>query len=859
MNGSAQNVGSSAVAKVSHAQAEVQACEAHLALKEQELENVRADVIKNGLSKRSKALVACGWAWSERGKQAIRALEGIPNGSNGGEIIVNDSLGFALTILVDNEKSLPGVHFEHDSQLSSLTPSQSASQIALVVASDESPARSSSVRQPPSSPPLAAKPSPSLPTFTLDIPPPHSIDNRDGFNNVIPASKQTPNSSDEDVQGRPLEVHENRPFGLKSTAPSSPHHATLTRPNSKGKGGISSKIGSPRSLSSKLRHTSDLGPRSPQRASTLEDPGQLPTYQRKRSNSFSLMGSLAGLFKHKRSVDTSDYPPVPSTSSSWNTRTDRNLASYRKSGASSSEDELPSTLARKSRMLDANRSSFAEEPNKLTKRASLVHSEGGRGVSSEPTTPKYLVVERLPKGELDRVGSKDSYTRRRERKVSGGETARETAANTAMNSGSKRLSLPSTPESKWSSVGSKGITSRLQHDTGTRIIGAEAPTSAAATQRPLMSITEVTRSSEERSTPNFQLPSPKLEVVRAPPSVTQVPPLLFQAPPASLFVGQKTSNPYKDAGVSRSATTKVLDKPSSSHGLHKANTINSSIPLPNSPNKGSIPRLNTPPIVLKSALKSPNRSTPPLPSLPLNPEKRNVEGLPDRTPSHPLSLEAPWTKVVNEPNGRPTPDTTESHSPPPTLSSVLVPSPRRLSDIPASARTSLSLPSDGDSVYETGQEDLTDDDGTAAPPSPIEKSPPPVITMPTPITPASQTSDPAISGEGSSTSTQTRRKSVRMIIYPTVAFSPPDHYDEASTPGVSQHSLVVPKSNAIGSNAEGAVPSAWETRINTQRNAWDDSSEEDEEYGRARRALQRASDAPDDDIDINRRSRRRRL
>jgi hypothetical protein len=66
--------------KLNHAQAELQACEAHLAEKEKELEDIREKAIKRGLERRCKALVACGWTWGERGKQALRALEAL--GSN---------------------------------------------------------------------------------------------------------------------------------------------------------------------------------------------------------------------------------------------------------------------------------------------------------------------------------------------------------------------------------------------------------------------------------------------------------------------------------------------------------------------------------------------------------------------------------------------------------------------------------------------------------------------------------------------------------------------------------------------------------------------------------------------------------
>ena len=61
--------------KLSMAQAELQACEAHLANKEQELEEVRVRAVVGGLHRRCKALVECGWMWGEKGKEALRVLE----------------------------------------------------------------------------------------------------------------------------------------------------------------------------------------------------------------------------------------------------------------------------------------------------------------------------------------------------------------------------------------------------------------------------------------------------------------------------------------------------------------------------------------------------------------------------------------------------------------------------------------------------------------------------------------------------------------------------------------------------------------------------------------------------------------
>ncbi len=65
--------------KLGAAQAELQACESHLAAKEKELDQLRASTVRRGLEARCKAMVECGWNWGEMGKEGLRALEGIEN------------------------------------------------------------------------------------------------------------------------------------------------------------------------------------------------------------------------------------------------------------------------------------------------------------------------------------------------------------------------------------------------------------------------------------------------------------------------------------------------------------------------------------------------------------------------------------------------------------------------------------------------------------------------------------------------------------------------------------------------------------------------------------------------------------
>ncbi|PPQ76376.1 hypothetical protein CVT24_008810, partial [Panaeolus cyanescens] len=66
--------------KLAAAQAELHACETHLAAKEHELAVRRCTALKEGLGARMRAMAECGWAWSEIGKEATRTLEemGVP-------------------------------------------------------------------------------------------------------------------------------------------------------------------------------------------------------------------------------------------------------------------------------------------------------------------------------------------------------------------------------------------------------------------------------------------------------------------------------------------------------------------------------------------------------------------------------------------------------------------------------------------------------------------------------------------------------------------------------------------------------------------------------------------------------------
>lgn len=70
--------------KMNTAQAELQACEAHLAAKEKELDSLRTSTIRSGLQTRCQAMVECGRTFGEMGNEALRALEAIGSPSRYG-------------------------------------------------------------------------------------------------------------------------------------------------------------------------------------------------------------------------------------------------------------------------------------------------------------------------------------------------------------------------------------------------------------------------------------------------------------------------------------------------------------------------------------------------------------------------------------------------------------------------------------------------------------------------------------------------------------------------------------------------------------------------------------------------------
>ncbi|KAF8554847.1 hypothetical protein OG21DRAFT_1508354 [Imleria badia] len=108
--------------KLAQAQAELQACEAHLVAKERELDARRITLARDALGARCRALIDCGWVWGEMGKQGLRALQPLSATENG--TVQKPPSAIPPRLGVNGNPNT------YASDNSSLTPSQSASQTA---------------------------------------------------------------------------------------------------------------------------------------------------------------------------------------------------------------------------------------------------------------------------------------------------------------------------------------------------------------------------------------------------------------------------------------------------------------------------------------------------------------------------------------------------------------------------------------------------------------------------------------------------------------------------------------------------------------------------------------------------------
>ncbi|KAG8945178.1 hypothetical protein FRC04_001157 [Tulasnella sp. 424] len=376
---------SSSGTKLVIAQSELQACEAHLATKQQELEEMIRSALLDGLEKRCKAMTECGTIWSQKGREGLVALEDLQNtpAANGSTHPYPSYVPRAAYL-----RTREGNHSIDSS--TSLAPSQSASQVGVNHTSPRpsedthittaslgkslSPIRTSLVMQ-------AAVPSPTHDSYRLDIPPAHSI-NDHVLPSGTPAATQEGgdelelNSSSGSEDERHIEIHDN-PIRAPAHVQNPVVNSEVGKPAVQGVQNVQTPAPEPRTAATGLHHHGTLSKRQPKPPTTV--PQQSPDRDsgpeegpRKRSSSFSLFGSFAGLFSHRSKSSAASgsrgEPPSPTktrsrmaerdpspprnrpqaSGSGWQTRTDRNLRENkqemvvgkgRAAAESSSEDE----------------------------------------------------------------------------------------------------------------------------------------------------------------------------------------------------------------------------------------------------------------------------------------------------------------------------------------------------------------------------------------------------------------------------------------------------------------------------------------------------------------------------------------
>ena len=724
---------------------------------------------------------------------------------------------------------------DNGSQLS-VTPSQSASQI-LPPGSDSSAE--------PSHRPEFDEPRGS---FSIDIPAAHSIDDHDAVHHNIPSSRlivedagHKVNSSDSDEGGK-FGAHKNKPFAHpprsaseRRAMPEKRHTLTVLPSDTATIRSVSTlrpSVHQPNIRLHKQKPASDIGP-----ALVAFKPGESggTPYTRTQTTSGSLLGTITGLFKGKRASMGYDGvytgPTAAPFANGWQTRTNRNLVRSR-AQLSSSEEDLPSSVKRRSRQLGE------EVPR--SKRSSTTPPLPAKSTERSPDKGKARASSAVP-GPPSATSYAPTLTHERS---SSSMRSRETAANTALNArrnGGGYFPQVGRADSMMSATGS-GIVSGRGRD-----LQAGSP----------LNMGEVTRQNggSRSNGPNggggggggLVLSSAKLEVVRAPPSVTQAPVLLGPSPSPLVLPSTRKASPGPG---SRGA-------PSPPPRQSTANTGVAFSPTPTSPRGVTFytQSANGEPLrPLKSALR--NSGLSPTPS-PVPAIHGSVTASTPSSPGTPTMLNNGRAPEIHAPIPR--------LPPPSSMPSGVLPRPNRLSDIPASNRTSII----SENEYETCVEDFVDaEEGAESDTPPAAPTPPlPAVDRPKDLPPVGEhqsslpaqrtlaNGSPAVDASVSSTSTR-QGKSVRMIIHPTVTVSAPEEDTEPHTPPAYDkhewYKLTASKQSHSRSTSgsgtshrsEGsrsAVALAWETRIERQRSVWENSEPEDEDYQSARSALQRAS------------------
>ncbi|KAI0072249.1 hypothetical protein K474DRAFT_1668058 [Panus rudis PR-1116 ss-1] len=329
--------------KLATAQTELQACEAHLAIKERELEEMRTRTIRIGLQVRCRAMVECGWAWGEMGKEGLRALDMI-------DIPMPNGHGLPSHSRPTSEYQPPRSLDHGSSDHSSVTPSQSASQTAHF---DLPFLPSSRPGSPKPQPPLPLPPIPSSSKpYTLNIPPAHSISELtlpNGYRHQIAREEEEEGAGSsaeegDDMQDGAVQVHENTRFSKRGSSVINLPKKRNEAANGHGRA-VSESLPNRRVKFQPSGSDSHLVRNGTGKGKDKER--DIPVvYKKEPQRRGSVLGGIAAFFhvrgRHVTGDDADDGGSV--SSKPWHTRTNKNLSKAKK-GDDSSDDELPASAS----------------------------------------------------------------------------------------------------------------------------------------------------------------------------------------------------------------------------------------------------------------------------------------------------------------------------------------------------------------------------------------------------------------------------------------------------------------------------------------------------------------------------------
>ncbi|KAL4254164.1 hypothetical protein ABKN59_004577 [Abortiporus biennis] len=875
--------------KLSTAQMELQACEAHLAAKEKELTAFRISTIRTGLQVRCSAMAECGWVWNEMGKEGLRTLEMLDISLANGDAQPAPPVPY---------KPLPENYDQNSSDHSSLAPSQSASQIATTdIPRSYSPMRMSAAEH-----------------YTLQIPPAHAISEFALPNGTatqqIPEEDEDDGSSAGEGETQGLEMHENPRF-------------------SHGNKGKEKATDAP---------TSELFPRRQAHFPAPASDSRQVMYTDKidRPRKPSVFGSIAAFFHHRKASSSTadrDRSPSPTKSKGWHTRTDKNLAKAKR-GDDSSDDEAigfdstaneagpsipsPTTTASPNSPRPATpnharlkkrskRSSVQVTPSNRPKevpeeKGYLSDGAAGPNVPSiskgkrfktrdfsepEPSSPSPLPPPPPPPPNIPSTSTPASKPPPKKKMAKPGAllTANlSTEAHLSRNSSMSKNSIMSAPAppgrittihpTATSVARNNSVNSTSSAPPGRRRSGSLDITSSHKSSLPKVGGSLSTASGKVLSGAGY--PSHPKKPSLPPPRANGA-----ADPGRSLMSIVEGVSKNREDWLKKQDPNRMLvmakAPPPVTDTLDLSNLEDDIPPVPPLPHST---QLKSPPVAGGSKQQLSNGSAKSTPtaslnaSLPIPLETRVEDG--DKTPKPSFSPErkmVPLRSALRNSSRSPSPNsiTPKSSPPQPIAGTSRLRSPPingDLTPIPPSSWTSLKRKSaDVDDVsslssYETTQE-VFEDDYYAKPDSPPSSSPPPPPPSHEKPTPTEHI--PVLGSDLSTTSTATsggsapaRRKSVRMSLPPTFSATPPalDDDDDAeqrahepwSSPNHRHHrttSSGPPSAPAPARHSRHIKSHSWSSRIAESKqpapDVWADSSDEDEEYRRAKRLLSKMS------------------